>query len=221
MKKYTAIWIISILLLTSGCSNSIQTPDIVNSPTSLPETASPEADEAPLTDTEDYAKSIINEQASKAISAIKEKDMEELAKLVHPEKGVRFSPYGYVDVENDLVFNVSDVMKLNNDTKAYRWGSFDGTGNSIELTFEDFYKKFIYDVDFANAKQVGYNKILGHGNTLENSTEVYKNSIIVEYHFSGFDPQYEGIDWRSLRIAFEKVNDSWYIVGIIHDQWTI
>ena len=62
---------------------------------------------------------------------------------------------------------------------------------------------------------------MGQGNTLINSSEIYKDAIIIEYHFSGFDPQYEGMDWRSLRLAFEKVNDIWYLVGIIHDQWTI
>jgi (p)ppGpp synthase/HD superfamily hydrolase len=29
------------------------------------------------------------------------------------------------------------------------------------------------------------------------------------------------MDWRSLRLVFEKKDDIWYIVGIIHDQWTI
>ncbi|NLE25228.1 MAG: hypothetical protein GX625_07790, partial [Clostridiaceae bacterium] len=82
-------------------------------------------------------------------------------------------------------------------------------------------KIFIYDVDFASAEKIGYNEILGHGNTLENSAEVYKDSMVVEYHFPGLDPQYEGMDWRSLRIVFEKHNDTWYLVGIIHDQWTI
>lgn len=163
----------------------------------------------------------IKDIATKVINVIKDKDMERLSEFVHPEDGVRFSPYGYVDVENDLVFAASDVRKLLSDSTLYAWGSYDGTGDPIELTFEDYYKKFIYDVDFANAEQIGYNEILGHGNTLENSAEVYKDSTIVEYHFPGFDPQYEGLDWRSLRIVFEKVNDTWYLVGIIHDEWTI
>jgi hypothetical protein len=71
------------------------------------------------------------------------------------------------------------------------------------------------------AEQIGYNTVLGHGNSLNNSFEIYKDSIIVEYYFSGLDPQYEGMDWRSLRLVFEEKDDIWYIVGIIHDQWTI
>lgn len=56
---------------------------------------------------------------------------------------------------------------------------------------------------------------------LENQFEVYENPIIVEYYFSGFDPEYEGIDWRSLRLVFEQYEGSWKLVGIINNQWTI
>ena len=43
----------------------------------------------------------------------------------------------------------------------------------------------------------------------------------MEYHFPGIDPKFEGMDWRSLRLVFEQKNCTWYLVGIIHAQWTI
>jgi hypothetical protein len=172
-------------------------------------------------DTEEYIKSIIEERAMDILTAIKNYDMEKLAGAIHPDKGVRFSPYGYVDVDNNLIFTADEVKNLSTDSKTYLWGHYDGSGEPINLKFSDYYKIFIYDVDFVNAEQVGYNKTLSFGNSLNNSFEVYKNSIIVEYYFSGFDPQYEGMDWRSLKLVFEKKDDIWYIVGIIHDQWTI
>lgn len=171
-------------------------------------------------DTEEYIKSIIEKRAKEVLTAIKNYDMEKLADAIHPNKGVRFSPYGYVDVKNHLTFTAEEVKKLGADSKTYHWGYYDGSGEPITLNFSDYYKKFIYDVDFVNAEQVGYNKTLGHGNSLNNSFDVYKNPIIVEYYFSGFDPQYEGMDWKSLRLVFEKKDDTWYLVGIIHDQWT-
>jgi len=171
--------------------------------------------------TEEYFKSIIEERALDVLTAIKNYDMEKLADAVHPDKGVRFSPYGYVEVDNDLVFTAEEVKNLASDSKTYLWGYYDGSGEPINLNFSDYYKRFIYDADFINAEQVGYNKALGHGNTVNNSFDVYKNSIIVEYYFSGLDPKYEGMDWRSLRLVFEKKDDIWYLVGIIHDEWTI
>lgn len=171
-------------------------------------------------DTEEYIKSVIEERSMDVLKAIKNYDIDKLANAIHPDKGVRFSPYGYVDIENNLVFTAEEVKKLADDPKQYLWGYYDGSGEPIILSFSDYHKRFIYDVDFVNAEQIGYNKILGHGNSLNNSFDVYKNSIIVEYHFSGFDPQYEGIDWRSLRLVFEKKDNIWYLVGIIHDEWT-
>lgn len=171
-------------------------------------------------DSEDNIKSIIEERSINVLTAIKNYDTEKLADAIHPDKGVRFSPYGYVDIDSDLVFTAGEVKNLADDSKTYLWGHYDGSGEPIELNFQDYYRKFIYDADFINAEQVGYNKVLGHGNSLNNSFEVYKDSIIVEYHFSGFDPRYEGMDWRSLRLVFEKKDNLWYIVGIIHDQWT-
>ncbi len=172
-------------------------------------------------DTEEYIKGIIEERSMEILTAIKNFDMEKLAAAVHPDKGVRFSPYGYVEVDKDLVFTADEVKNLANDSKTYLWGYYDGSGEPITLTFRDYYRRFIYDADFVNADQVGYNKQLGHGNTINNSFEVYKNSIIVEYHFPEIDPKYEGMDWRSLRLVFEKKNDIWYLVGVIHDEWTI
>ena len=172
-------------------------------------------------DTEEYIKSIIEHRALDVLTAIKNYDLQKLGDAIHPDKGVRFSPYGFVDVAKDLVFTAEEVKNLAADSKTYLWGYYDGSGEPITLNFSDYYKRFIYDADFVNAEQVGYNKTLGHGNTVNNSFEVYKNSIIVEYHFSGIDPKYEGMDWRSLRLAFEKKDNIWYLVGVIHDEWTI
>jgi len=172
-------------------------------------------------DTEEYIQSIIDERARSVLTAISQRDYEKLSEAVHPEKGVRFTPYGYVDTEKDLVFSAEQIRNMASDTKKYVWGSYDGSGEPIELTFSEYFSRFIYDVAFTEAEKVGYNKILGQGNSLNNSFEVYRNAIIVEYHFPGIDPQYEGMDWRSLRLVFEKSGDTWYLVGVIHDQWTI
>lgn len=172
-------------------------------------------------DTEEYIKSIINDRAEEVLTAIKNKDMDVLSKMVHPVKGVRFSPYAYVRESEDIVLTAGKLKDIRADNTEYLWGSYDGSGEPIKLTFTDYYDKFIYDKDFINAKEIGYNKTLGKGNTEDNSKKVYKSSIIVEYHFPGFNPEYTGMDWESLRLVFEKVEDTWYVVGVIHDQWTI
>ena len=155
------------------------------------------------------------------LELLNDKDMDDLSDFVHPTKGVRFSPYGYIDVDNHLVFTAGQVDDLDDDTEVYTWGSYDGSGEDIDLDFDDYYYDFIFDVDFSDPELIGNNAIIGIGNSLINIEEVYPDGHFVELHFTGFDPQYEGIDWRSLRLVFETVNGDWYLVGIIHDEWTI
>lgn len=167
------------------------------------------------------AKEIIKEIADKVINAISNKDAETISEYVHPEKGVRFTPYTYVSVENDVVFNKEQMKNFFKDENTYLWGYYDGIGEEIRLTPGEYFEKFIYTADFVNAEKVGYNEVLSSGNAIENQFEVYDNAIVVEYYFSGFKPEYEGMDWQSLRLVFQEHEGSWKLVGIIHNQWTI
>lgn len=152
---------------------------------------------------------------------LKDKDMSKLAKFVHPEKGVRFTPYSYVDVNKDVKITTAEFAGLMTETKKRLWGAFDGSGEPIDMTFPEYYKKFVYDADFLEAPQIVFNQPMKRGNSLVNIKEAYPDALFIEYYFPGFDPQYNGMDWRSLRLVFEQKDSKWYLVGIIHDQWTI
>ncbi len=155
------------------------------------------------------------------IGLIKAKDMKGLSTYVHPTNGLRFSPYPNVDLKTDQVFTAQQVAGLVQDTKEHLWGHYDGSGEPIKLSFNDYYDKFIYDVDFANPHMIGNNVAIGKGNSIDNVKQAYPKGYFVEFYFTGFDPQYEGMDWRSLKLVFEDVNGVWYLVSIIHGQWTI
>lgn len=155
------------------------------------------------------------------IGLIKEKDMEGLSEYVHPTKGLRFSPYAYVEVKSDQVFTKEDVAKLGENTEVYTWGNFDGSGEPINMNFNDYYNRFVYDKDFANPHIIGNNTVVGKGNTVNNISEVYNEGHFIEFHFTGFEEQYEGIDWKSLILVFEQYEVQWYLVGIVHNEWTI
>jgi hypothetical protein len=85
----------------------------------------------------------------------------------------------------------------------------------------DYYNRFVYDQDFLNPEMIGINSIIGFGNTLVNIGDAYPGASFLEFHFSGFAPQYEGMDWRSLILVMEELNGEWKLVGIVHNEWTI
>jgi hypothetical protein len=166
-------------------------------------------------------------RATTIVQAIGDKDWETLSGFVHPDKGLRFSPYTFVRVEpdanqeQDLVFGAAQVMSFAADQTVYRWGRFDGTGEPIELMVDAYWSRFIYDADFWQPHVIGYGEFIATGNTINNIAQAYPQAVTVEYHFTGFDPQYEGYDWRSLRLVLEEQAGIWYLVGIVHHEWTI
>ena len=159
--------------------------------------------------------------AMDVLDSIKSNDMNTLSTFVHPTKGLRFTPYENIDLQNDKVFMVAQVAGLANDTQIYTWGSYDGSGDPIDLNFNDYYNLYIYNEDFINPHIIGNNMTIGTGNMINNIATEYPNGQFIEFHFTGFDPQYEGIDWTSLRLVFEDVGGTPYLVGIVHGQWTI
>ncbi len=169
----------------------------------------------------DAAKEIIKNTANDLLEALKNKDADKIADYVHPVKGVRFTPYTTVSIENDVVMSKENMKLFFEDENSYIWGSYDGIGEEIKLTPSQYYEKFIYTEDFISTDKVGYNKVLSSGNSVENQFDVYKNSIIVEYYLPEINPEYEGLDWQSLRLVFEEYDGNWKLVGIIHNQWTI
>jgi hypothetical protein len=204
MRKLSPFLLLIILLL-SACA--VQTPTEAPEPTPTP-TAAP-------TDTLTTL-----ETAEVIIQALAEKDLAKVADFVHPELGLRFSPYATIQ-EDHLVFIPEVLPGLLDSDEIYTWGAYDGSGEPIELTFTAYYDEFVYSVDFANPETVALNMRIGQGNTPNNIQDFYPGSYFVEYHFSGFDEQYEGMDWQSLRLVFLEGNGVWFLVAIVHDQWTI
>jgi hypothetical protein len=198
-----------------------ETPDLPTTPpTSLPfpTDLSPTSPSIDAT-TPVWSNQTILDRASDVVQTLKSQDFISLASYVHPVNGVRFSPYAFVQEANQ-VLSVDEVASIMSNSSVYTWGAYSGTGETINLGFPDYYSKFIYDEDFANAPQVALNHRLSSGNSIDNSAEYYPGSMIIEYYFPGFDPQYGGMDWRSLRLVFSEYNSIWYLVGIIHDEWT-
>jgi len=212
MKKTIVIPLLIAILIIS----CILPTELLPTPSALP----PISTSLVPTDTPIDPQQVVLARAGEVVLALKNQDMLALVGNVHPDAGLRLSPYAYVQ-ETDLVFPFGQIARLPGDTTIYHWGLYDGSGFDINLTYSDYYKEFIYDVDFASAPQISINQRVGLGNTMDNSLTFYPGAIIVEYHFPGFDPSYQGMDWRSLRLVFKEYLGEWYLIGIIHDEWTI
>lgn len=220
MKRLDTFMIIILLIIFTGC-----TPKTIDNSEELQEKDKEIVRlEQRIQDLESNLNDISSNKIYRIIEVMrlmKAKDMNALSQYIHPTKGVRFTPYFYTDMEKDKVFTAQQVAGLMQNTEVIKWGAYDGSGEPINLKFSDYYDKFVYDKDFANPQVIGNNVAIGKGNTIDNIAEAYPNGYFIEFHFSQFDPQFEGLDWESLRLVFEEYNNTWYLVGVIHGQWTI
>lgn len=229
MKKWMAVLVLALLL--SACSSNANQTDTNagngntatnNGQSQSTETPEPTAVSEPSTDVDNEPPEAATPEdaAAAVILALKEDDMSALAAYIHPVKGLLFSPYAHIDTATAKVFPASGLPALTDPT-VYNWGSYDGTGDPISLTFQQYYDKFVYDKDFIEPETVGVDQIKGLGNTIVNIEDVFPNSFVMDYYFSGFDPQYGGMDWESLILVLEELNGAWYVSAIVHSQWTI
>jgi len=209
MKNIFALIFLAILI--SSCGNNKQEKAEVkdsNANSSVPKTD------------EFVEKDSIKAVGQQVLIALKENNFEELRKYFS-EDGVLFSPYGYIDSARSKKLSPDDFLTAINKKWVLTWGDYDGTGEPIKLTVANYLKKFVYNADYVEAEAIGFDEVIKKGNSINNLKEIYPNHHFIDYHFSGFDQKLKGIDWTSLRLVFEKRNGEYFLVAIIHDQWTV
>jgi hypothetical protein len=205
-----------LIILVAACNRG----DSQNE--SIDETATGILDEeTQLFEKQAYKDSVLLATSAEVLTIIKAKDYRKLTDYFHPEEGVRFSPYGYIDTVHHVHFTSQEFIEQLEDEESISWGSYDGTGKDIQMSLAAYFEKFVYEVDFLNAEQFSVNEVLGTGNSLINIHQVYPGADFTESYFSGFEEKYGGMDWRSLRLIFRQVDGKPRLVGVVHDQWTI
>lgn len=169
------------------------------------------------------AQQALEARAKQAFTALKLRHYARLSQLAHPHKGVRFSPYGYVDTSVNPVLTRKQIAALATDPRRRTWGSHDGTGEPIRLTFAQYFRKYIWDRDYTRPVRQTYNAAArtGPSPTLDRIWEIFPNATLVNAYFPGSDPDGGAMDWSGLWLVFERIGDAWYLTGIVHDAWTI
>lgn len=159
--------------------------------------------------------------ADTALAALFARDGEQLARLVSPDKGVRFSPGAFVDVDEDIVFNPNQIITFWTDPKIYHWGFEEGTGDEIRETPAGYATRYILDRDYLHTDAVYVNYDRGKSTTSSNIPAVYPLSTRVEYFVDTQEEENaELTDWASLRLVLEMRHGCWTLVGVIHDAWS-
>lgn len=211
MKCKCWLWFGILAVVVTACNNTHQTKAPTNTDTLTVVTKVDTVAE----------KEILATVGTEILIALKAKDYKAFAAYFHPKKGVLFSPYGFIDTTNVQQITKAKFLKVVEEHGSITWGAYDGSGDAIKLTAQKYLDQFVYNADYLNADSTSFNQIIGKGNSKNNLAERFPNCNFLEYYFKGANEKYDGMDWTSLRLVFEKYQNGYFLVAVIHDQWTI
>lgn len=170
---------------------------------------------------EDFREDVkVNMKSDRLLEAIMEEDFETVSDYAHPTEGIRFSPYVYVQ-SDDQVFDAAGLEDWLADETIYTWGAEDGTGDPIEKTTQEYHERYLINNDYQNPDERVYNEETDRGNTKSNIKEFFPDAKFVEYYVSGEEDDYAGMDWGSTTLVMQEHDGDWYLIAVVNDEWTI
>jgi len=169
---------------------------------------------------DDTANADLTSLAYTVLMYVRDNDFQALSRIVHPEYGVTFSPYATINPATDRRYTADEIAALEADTDTYVWGVYNGSGEPIVMTVNEYFTEFIPAASYINAPIIGINQIVRSGNALENITDVFPNVKFVDFHIPGGEPV-EEFDWSSLRLGFEEYNGELRLIAIVFSKWTV
>lgn len=156
--------------------------------------------------------------SSDVLALLAEKDWSAIEDCIHPD-GLTFTPYSTVG-ETDRTIAKEDFAAAAESQEAVLWGNWDGSGDPLNLTFNAYWNRFVWNTDYQAADSATPNKITLSGNSIENVMEAYPDCMYVEYAVNSYLGYDDGTDWSTLKLVFVRVDDQWYLRAVIHGEWT-
>jgi len=155
--------------------------------------------------------------ARKIYKSIKEKNYTSIAQYIHPDAGLRFSPYCFVQSSLNFVYKKDKYLKeLEQNSKLY-WGEEDASGDSIVMTMKDYFANHVTGSYLDPLEPYE----LTAGTTMsDNTEEIFTGCSSVNFVYPG-SKEHDGMDWKSLTMFFKKYENNYYLVGLVNNAWAI
>jgi hypothetical protein len=150
-------------------------------------------------------------------TAVANRDGEALARLVHPERGLRIHRHWW---NPEVRLTPAEVSAVFTGNQSYYWGVADGTGDEMRGPFSRYILPLL-DRNLLPATETGCNEIL-HGSTagLVQLPEGYEAANFV----SLYRPAEEGViefDWGAWVVGVERREGDYYLTFLVHFEWEI
>ncbi len=160
----------------------------------------------------------VSELSRRVAVLLKNNDTRALSRLVDARRGLRITPQAYIAKE-DVHLSRAQVAAMRNSKTIRTWGTYDGEGGDIRLTWARYRKRFVWWRDFSRGAKLTVNgKPKGQSTVINNLRSFYSNATLVELYLPPTSPN--SMDWGSLWMVWRKTGYGWRLIGIANDQWS-
>jgi hypothetical protein len=152
----------------------------------------------------------------KALFALSSMELNTLSEYILEDNGLIISSYrgGQYNFTKQFIKNFTKTDKT-----IFHFGTYDGSGEDIDLTLNEYIQKCVYTADFLNTKPIDIINAIQSGKTFVSND--YDN-ILIEHpncFIKSFHCAKDG--WEILDIVLIEYKDKWYIAEIRQRSWTI
>ena len=159
-------------------------------------------------------------QANELLPLLEDKEYTALAELIDEERGLTLTAYSTVnDSDNTLFASALASTKLGGTLQL--WGFWDGSGELMELSTDEYWDRFVWNADYNHADEIGVNRIVRAGNAVENLEQAYPECLFVDYYLHSTQGYNDETDWGSLKLVFRNCGGQWRLTAIVHGEWTL
>ncbi|MCT8137339.1 hypothetical protein H1D32_06015 [Anaerobacillus sp. CMMVII] len=166
---------------------------------------------------------MLTTNANAILTHLENESWELLMRSVHPEKGLLFSPYAYVEKDKNVTFTREEVAAFATNENKYVFGHHYAKDDSVyENTPKDFIRSILINYEYLN-KKVSYKLTTFNqtyqpsGGIINNLSKAFPEGKYVEFFAPPQSEEQEHL-WQALRFVFEEREDKrWYLVAIVRD----
>ncbi len=165
------------------------------------------------------AQASIGNLAARAIKAIASRDLETLASMVDPDRGLELAPYGAGSVHRRL--SPAEIRSCFRDPTRRYWGTREEYGNSsgerLFSTCSGYWELFVSNRSYAAATDVTFQVAPNYGADRRAEVQVEGDEAYAQYFVQ--TPNEEGAEFEALILSFEPRGSAWRLRRISHQSW--
>jgi hypothetical protein len=140
---------------------------------------------------------------------------ENILSYIHPKKGVIMTWNVRFGGEKDMQFGYSAIKNMEkNREQKIDWGQTFGKGDDVLMSLYDYIKMLTRPV-MAISKVQKLKDLKGFKCAPKSECKGY------EVFWIDKDSDMKEYNWQGLVVILEKSQNTWYVVGILRDRWTI